>query len=86
MKSAYKLNRDGENIRTDIADDVTSVEEFLRRYYKPERLNSTPGKLGRLVACYEEELATQGKCVIPRHDSSTGCYVEYYGSAEMAVA
>jgi hypothetical protein len=48
------------------------VEEFVRRFYKPDRLNREPGTAGRIVADRERDMARYGCAVISTHDSVLG--------------
>ena len=62
--------------------DVTSVDEFMDRYYKPGRMTDEhggPGCRERLIAGSEQEFAEDGFCWIATHDNVTGRIVAYYG-------
>lgn len=53
--------------------DAESVEDFINRYYRPERITDT------LVDTYKERFNSEGFCFISHHDSRTGSIVSYYG-------
>ncbi|PAV30209.1 hypothetical protein CIL05_07010 [Virgibacillus profundi] len=62
--------------------NVSSVREFIERYYKPTRLKDTQGMEGRkerLISNYEKELKECGYCFISHHDNITGEVVSFYG-------
>jgi hypothetical protein len=54
--------------------DADNVQDFLKRYYKPERITPT------LYLPYQYELDNYGYCFISHHDSKTGEVVSFYGS------
>lgn len=59
--------------------DVGSVEQFLAKYYKPERYGGR-GKdyADALLASYKAEMKSTGFTYISRHDSKTGDVVSLY--------
>lgn len=71
--------------RANAVTDVQTVEEFLLRYYKPDRYQPhVPGMWGaercaRMIADRKADLARDGVCIISRHDSITGRLVAFYG-------
>jgi hypothetical protein len=58
-----------------------NVEEFITRFYKPERLTDTHGGCKEfkkfIVSSYEKELEETGVTSISRHDSVTGTPVYF---------
>lgn len=58
-----------------------SVEAFLRRWMKPQRLNNGTVPIAQKVATYTAELEQLGYCFITRHDSMTGLEVYYVPTA-----
>jgi hypothetical protein len=60
--------------------NAESVEDFLSRFYKPERFHGRgEDYAARLIQSYTEEFDTFGMCYISRHDSVTGKVVAYFG-------
>jgi len=63
--------------------EATNVEDFLKRYYKPERiasmLNGYPDYFETMQESYTQELLANGFCFITHHGSITGHTVAYYG-------
>lgn len=53
-----------------------TVEQWMRRYYKPNRFENEPGfncdREQRLISSNEQSLAEDGYCLISHHDSVTG--------------
>jgi cytosine/adenosine deaminase-related metal-dependent hydrolase len=49
-----------------------SIEEWLDRNYKPERLHSDPEKRARVIADCEKELAKNGYTWFSRHEANSG--------------
>lgn len=64
-------------------NDVTTVKEFLEKYYKHDRFTGRnkeiPNYSDRLIRSYEEEFKKYGYCFISHHDSKTGEIVTFYG-------
>lgn len=62
-----------EKFRQYAVTDVTTIEDFLTRYYKPERYTGRgEGYAASLLACYQQEFEAHGWEFISRHDSVTG--------------
>jgi hypothetical protein len=61
-----------------------SVEDFVARYYKQERLfdQHFPGYTQRIIDGRKDDIARQGYAIISRHESNTGQVVAYYPSSE----
>lgn len=54
-------------------EGITSVEEFLSRYYKAERYTGRGADYAALLlASYNREMSERGYCFISSHDSVTG--------------
>ena len=68
-----------ESWKKDAVTDVNTVEEFLRRYYKPDRYT---GRGAEYAACvlksHTEHLQRHGYDLISRHESVTGQVVTFY--------
>lgn len=59
--------------------DVASVEDFLARYYRPERYTGRGEQYATgLLASYRRELNERGHVFISRHDSVTARVVSYF--------
>jgi hypothetical protein len=56
--------------------DVSSVKEFLERYYKPDRYQECPDVI---LESKTQDIKRDGYCIISRHDSMTGEVVAYFG-------
>lgn len=55
---------------------VTTVEEALSLYYKPERLHREPGTRDRIADDRRRDLARYGRTILAsHHDSVMGCTV-----------
>lgn len=54
-----------------------SVEDFVNKYYKKERLTNT------MVETKEREFKNFGYCTISHHDSNTAKIVRYFGNKEV---
>ena len=65
-----------------IVTDVSSIEEFVDRYYKKDRLNAEKGRRERLIESRKRDVARCGDCLISRHDSVTGEAVWFVGGGE----
>lgn len=52
--------------------EADSVEDFLKKYYKPERYTES------LLQKYKKELEEQGYCFISAHDCVMGRAAAYY--------
>jgi len=75
MKNTNLLN----HFRQYQATDVKTVEEFLARYYKPERYTGREEKYAAsLLSSYQQEAESQGWVFISRHDSVTGRVVAFF--------
>ena len=57
---------------------AANVEDFLQRYYRPERF---AGHERGLITSYTAELRADGFTFISRFDSVTGRTVSYYGGS-----
>lgn len=55
-------------------NDVKTVEEFIDKYYKHERINHKE----TLINNYKEELNKYGYTFISHHDNITGKVVSFY--------
>lgn len=62
--------------------DVATVEEFVRRYYKADRithmLRDYPDYFDILVQSRNKDIAEDGVTIISHHDSVTGQVVSFY--------
>jgi hypothetical protein len=59
--------------------DVSTVEQFLSRYYKPERYTGRGEEYAAgLLATYQREVEQSDFCFISHHDSVTGSIVSFY--------
>lgn len=54
-----------------------SVEDFVLKYYKKDRLTSS------IIENKKRELKSFGHCTISHHDSNTGKIVRYFGKKEV---
>jgi len=63
--------------------DVSTVKEFLQRYYRRERIDchlaDYPSYFDTLLTSYESDFKSYGCCWISRHDNITGDVVSFYG-------
>lgn len=57
--------------------EPTTIEEFIHRYYKPERLNAESGRAERIIADREHDVERFGKAIISKHDSVMGYAVSF---------
>jgi hypothetical protein len=65
--------------------EATSVEDFLDRYYKPERFRGRGEEYAvALIASHTADFERDGYDVISRHDSVTRRTVAFFGPAESA--
>ena len=63
--------------------EADSVEDFLNKYYKPERYTDRGEEYAQyLLQQYKEELKEKGYCFISGHDCVMGRAVAYYGDKE----
>ena len=59
---------------------AASVEDFRRRYTKPDRLTARgPAYAAAVIQAAQEDFTRFGYTLISRHDSITGEIVAYYG-------
>lgn len=58
--------------------DSMTVTDFVRRYYRPDRLRRQPGLEELIIANRERDLRETGSCLISRHDCVTGEMVVLY--------
>lgn len=63
------------NFKKYMVNDVSSVKEFLNKYYKKNRINCKE----TLLSNYEEDFNKYGFCFISHHDNITGEVVSFYG-------
>ncbi len=65
--------------------DVSSIIEFIDRYYKKERINSSlkdyPDYKKTLIKHHSEHLKILGYTLVSRHDNITGQPIIYRGAA-----
>ena len=58
-----------------------SVEDFLDKYYKPDRYTKRGIQYAlSLLESYKESFIKNGYCLISHHDSVTGEIVSFFGS------
>jgi hypothetical protein len=68
-----------EVFKQDRVTDVSTVEAFLNRYYKPERsIGRGDDYAASLLRCLEKEMVDYGYAMISRHDSVVGRTVTFY--------
>ena len=67
-----------------ISSQDMSVADFVRRYYKPNRLSAMPGRFERIVADRENDVRLRGEAIISHHDCVTGGVARYLQEAEAA--
>lgn len=73
-------------MREQIADDVSSVAEFLNRYYQPAKYRGRQDWFPKydyaaeMLRRYEAEFKEYGRIMISRHDSTTGKTMLYFGA------
>lgn len=78
--------REGEElvkVVRNYATDITTVEEFVRKYYKPNRFLDNfkgSGYEECLLASYKKDCNEYGEVFITRHDSITGEDIYFKGS------
>lgn len=60
--------------------EASSVEDFLNRYYKPQRYQGL-GKecAAAILKSHQSNFERNGYDIISRHDSVTGAVVAYFG-------
>lgn len=59
--------------------EADSVEDFLKKYTKPKRLEGrVAGYTEARIKSYTEELNKYGYCIMTHHESITGEVVSYY--------
>ena len=59
--------------------EADSVEDFLKKYYKPERYTDRGKEYAQhLLQKYKKELNEQGYCFISAHDCVMGRAAAYY--------
>jgi len=59
--------------------DVATVEQFLDRYYKPDRFRGRgAGYAAALIASHTATLDRDGVDIISHHDSRSGEVVSFY--------
>ena len=64
-------------------NDVTSVEEFLKRYYKKDRYEGRGPEYAQLIlANCKKEFEEQGVTYMSRFESITGEVVSFYKRSE----
>ena len=64
-------------------DDVSSVEEFLKRYYKKDRYEGRGLEYAQLIlAKCKKEFEEQGMTYMSRFESVTGEVVSFYKRSE----
>lgn len=69
-----------EHFKQYAVKDVSTVEQFLKQYYKAERYTGRGSEYAAvLLASYKEDLANNGFVLISHHDSVTGKCVSFYG-------
>lgn len=57
-----------------------SVEDFLSRYYKPDRYTSRGNDYAKTLLCsYKKDYKDRGYCFTSAHDSVTGKIVVFAG-------
>lgn len=62
-----------------------SVEDFLARYYKPDRYTGRgPEYAAALLASYQRDFDEHGYCVTSHHDSKSGEVVAFFGGRSNA--
>lgn len=60
-----------------------AIREMIKTYYKPDRLNSSPGRLDRMVEARFKEYERDGQAYIAsHHDSVTGDDIFYRPKGE----
>ena len=65
------------------AVDCSSVEDFLERYYKPQRYHGRGADYAAaLLQDYVHKFERNGTVFISHHDSVTGRVVSYFRKAE----
>lgn len=63
-----------------------SVEDFLERYYKPDRYHGRGEEYAAvLLASHQADFEQHGYDIISHHDSVTGQVVAFYGSTNEVV-
>lgn len=77
-EASLTWTRNGVTSRVTPATEMT-VEEWVRRYYKPDRLNREPDSAERIVEDRKRDMELYGEAVISHHDAVTG-YTEWYAS------
>ena len=78
------LGGDGEGMQDNrdkfIATDVATIEEFLDKYYRPDRYCARgEDYAASLLASHKAHFARWGHDLISRHDSVRGEAVWFYG-------
>ena len=69
-----------ELFKNDAVNDVTTVSEFLSRYYKPDRYTGRGKEYAAvLLESHEHDFKMHGVDWISHHDSITGRGVSFYG-------
>ena len=71
-----------KRIPTYLRDNIVkadSVEDFLKRYYKPERYTGRGNAYAKILLCsYNKDHEDKGYCFISAHDSVTGQIVVFW--------
>jgi hypothetical protein len=60
-----------ETIRHISTHEMTT-EQFVDKYYKPDRLNRTPGTRDRIIHDRQSDIRNNRTTLISHHDSVTG--------------
>ena len=67
----------------DNAVPAKSIEDFLNRYYKPERFRGRGEEYAAcLIASHQRDFDREGYDIISHHDSVTGQVVAYFGPSD----
>jgi len=76
--TVYKL------FKKNAVTDVKTVEQFLNKYYKPDRYTGRGDEYARtLLESYKKDFANDGVVLICHHDSVTGKAVSFYGKKQI---
>ena len=68
-----------ELFRKDQVIDINTIEEFLDKYYKPDRYKIRGKEYAQcLLASHKKDLKEDGFDIISHHDSVTGRVVSFY--------